>query len=77
MNLLKSPYVLAIISGILCVLSFPPYNFSFLIWFALVPFLYAILSTPHDKKKRFDISYYQAPLIGLVFGMVFYFGTLH
>jgi apolipoprotein N-acyltransferase len=74
-NTLKNPYLLAVLSGFLCILSFPPFDFSFLIWIALVPFLFAILNTPYIKKP--GIACFQIPFIGIVFGIVFYFGTLH
>ena len=76
-SLFSNSYALAIISGVLCVLSFPPFNFSFLIWIAIVPFLYALIITPYQKKSFFGITYYEAPLIGALFGLIFYFGTLH
>ncbi|MBN2459290.1 hypothetical protein JXB28_03310 [Candidatus Woesearchaeota archaeon] len=74
---LKNPFLLAALSGILCILSFPPYNLSFLIWVALAPLLYAIIITPFEHKKIFGILYDEAPVTGFVFGIVFYFGTLH
>ena len=74
---IQNPYVLAIISGVLCILAFPPFNLSFIIWIALVPLICALIITPYKKKKSFGISYYEAPLIGIIFGLVFYFGTLH
>jgi apolipoprotein N-acyltransferase len=73
----RNPFLLAIISGVLCILSFPPFNLSFLIWVALIPLIYAIVITPYEKKKIFGITYYVAPLIGFIFGLVFYVGTLY
>jgi len=63
-----NPYILSVISGIMCVLSFPPFNLSILIWFALVPFLYSVVKA----KSRMVAS-----LCGLIFGAVFYYGSLY
>ena len=71
-----NPYLLSIISGILCILSFPPFNFSFLIWFALTPLIYSIIILS-NKKESSKIIYQKSQLIGLLFGIVFYFGTLY
>ena len=47
----KTSYGLAILSGILLLLSFPPFNLgSFLAWFALVPLIIAVYS--ETKAKR-------------------------
>ncbi len=63
----KHPYLLALLSGILCILSFPPFDFSFLIWIALIPLLYIIF---HSDRH---ITY----IAGLIFSIVFYYGTLY
>jgi len=76
-KIIQNPCMLAIISGFLCILAFPPFNLSILIWFALVPLIYVLTITPYKKKNFFGITYYEAPLIGVVFGLIFYFGTLH
>ncbi len=77
MKYIKNPFILAFISGILCILSFQPFNFSFLIWFALIPLIYALTITPHEKKWFFKIPYFDGLLAGIVFGLVFYIGSLH
>ncbi|MCK4326915.1 MAG: hypothetical protein KAW41_00380 [Candidatus Diapherotrites archaeon] len=49
----KTGYGLAALSGILLLLSYPPFNFgSFLAWFALVPLIVAIYN--ETKVKRMD-----------------------
>ncbi len=72
----QNSYLLAAISGLLCLLSFPPFNLSFLIWFALVPFLYAIVNTKFKKEKKLGITYHKVQLIGILFGIVFYYSSL-
>jgi len=47
----KKSYGLAVLSGILLLLSFPPFNFgSFLAWFALVPLLIAVYNETNIKR---------------------------
>ena len=55
--------ILGISAGILLVLSFPPVNFSFLIWFALVPLFLAIYFSKSPKE---------AAIVGSLTGLVFY-----
>jgi len=56
-------WLLAVISGLLLVFSFPGFNLFFLAWFALVPLLIAI-----DKVSRKT-----AFLLGLVTGAIYFF----
>lgn len=56
-------YGLSLLSAILCVLSFPPFGFSYLIWFALVPILLVITTTKSVKSTQ-NISRF--------FGLLFY-----
>jgi len=59
--------VLAVLSGLLLVLAFPYFSFSFMVWFALIPFLWLIYeSTP---SRSF--------LYGLVVGFVFFGGLTY
>lgn len=47
----KTSYGLAILSGILLLLSFPPFNLgSFLAWFALVPLIIAVYNETETKR---------------------------
>jgi len=55
--------ILGISAGILLVLSFPPVNFSFLIWFALVPLFLAIYFSKSPKETA---------IVGSLTGLVFY-----
>lgn len=48
----RNSYLLAVLSGILLFLSYPPFNLGFLAWFALVPFLTAMYY--ETKAKRID-----------------------
>jgi apolipoprotein N-acyltransferase len=54
---------LAFLSGVLLLLSFPPFAFGLLGWVALVPLLLAIFSAPSWKT---------AAIAGLITGIVFY-----
>jgi len=74
---LKNPYLLTVLSGVLCVLSFPPYNLSFLIWIALVPLFYTLTNKSNFKKGSCNQNIYKAIFLGFIFGIVFYFGTLY
>lgn len=47
----KASYGLAILSGILLLLSYPPFNLEFLAWFAFVPFLIAIYYETKAKRR--------------------------
>lgn len=75
--MISNPYLLTIISGILLLLSFPPFNLHFLVWIALVPFLYAIVNTKFKKEKRLGLVFHKASILGGLLGIVFYFGTLY
>ncbi len=63
---MAGPYQLAFLSGILLVLSFPPFGLSFLAWVALVPLL---LAAGPEKPAS-------SMLYGLVCGVVFFGGAL-
>jgi apolipoprotein N-acyltransferase len=80
MNLISKkilhPCFLALISGILLLLSFPPFDLGFLAWIALVPFLLGLAQVEFQKKKVWKLSYYPSQLTGIVFGIVFYYAGL-
>ncbi len=48
----RNSYLLAALSGVLLLLSYPPFNLEFLAWFALVPLLVAMYY--EVKAKRID-----------------------
>jgi len=48
----RSSYLLALLSGILLLLSYPPFNLEFLAWFAFVPFLIAVYYETKAKRRR-------------------------
>jgi apolipoprotein N-acyltransferase len=75
--LIPNPYFLAALSGILLVLSFPPFNFYFLAWIALVPFLYALATSPFEKQRKWRVVFRRASTLGLVLGVILCYGTLH
>ncbi|MFH1230689.1 MAG: hypothetical protein V1709_04245, partial [Planctomycetota bacterium] len=60
-------FVLAGLSGVLLLLSFPPFAYGIFGWLALVPLLVAIFSSPSWKV---------AGLSGLITGLVFYTASL-
>lgn len=61
------PFLPALISGILLVLAFPQFDISVLAWIAFVPLLSSLW------KKGWRESF----VSGLVFGVVYFFGTLY
>ena len=61
-------FFLAILSAVLLILSFPPFNYGILAWVALVPLLVATLSTPSLKL---------ATGLGAITGVIFYSISLH
>jgi len=71
-----NPYLLTILSGLLLVLCFPPYDLHYLAWFALAPFLYGLYSQGFEKRKKACLAYHPCVLNGLLLGIVFYYGTL-
>src|SRR3989337_4474515 len=60
-------YSLSILSGVLIFLSFPRFNLESLIWFSLVPLIYA---TENDSPKN-------AFILGLITGFVCYCGIIY
>ncbi len=65
-NLFKE-YAPAFFSGILLVLCFPTFNLFYLAWIVIVPFLCSL----YDKELK------KAFVIGIVFGLPYFFGTLY
>lgn len=59
--------LLALLSAILLILSFPDFEFWFLAWIALVPLFFAV-----EREKRF---WRKSFFLGWIFGTVFFFGT--
>lgn len=62
-----SPWGLAFLSGVLCVLSFPRFDLESLAWFALVPLFFALEN--QTALKSFGL--------GWLAGTVYFFGTVH
>ncbi len=58
--------LLALISGILLILAFPPFELWFTAWFALVPLLWAV-----ERENCVRRSF----VLGWLFGNIFFFGT--
>jgi apolipoprotein N-acyltransferase len=63
----RTDIILAIISGILLVLGFPPFDFYLLAWIALVPLLISLY------KKEIKTSF----LLGILTGFVYFLGTIY
>ncbi len=59
-------YRYSILSGVLLLLCFPGFNLSFIAWFALVPFLFSILTS---NNRIFALK------SGLLTGTILFFGT--
>ena len=68
MNIASRPmyhWLAAVISGVLLVLSFPKFEFSFLAWIALVPLLFVLTQAEQTLRRAF--------FLGWVTGFVFFF----
>src|SRR5204863_10833 len=61
----------AILSGILCVACFPPFNQNWLCWIALTPLIAAVWFSGKNSKRR----WLRNLLLGYVAGIVFFTGT--
>lgn len=61
--------ILAIVSGALLALAFPPFDMGFIAWFGYVPLLYAL----NDK----DGGRLKGLVTGFVFGLSFFLGTVY
>jgi apolipoprotein N-acyltransferase len=59
--------LLALLSAILLILSFPDFDFWFLAWFALLPLFWAI-----EREKEF---WRKSFFLGWIFGTTFFFGS--
>jgi len=60
-------FILPILSGVLLILAYPPYDLEFLIWFALIPLFWFVFAEKINPKKAF--------IGGTICGIVF-FGKL-
>jgi len=58
-NLLHNNYILALLSGLLLITAFPPFELGFMAWFSLLPLLIACMKS--SPKKAF--------WVGFVFGL--------
>jgi apolipoprotein N-acyltransferase len=62
------PWSAAVLSGLLCAASLPPFELSWLCWFALTPLLAAIWFSGAKSKRRWARNL----LLGYVAGLVFF-----
>lgn len=60
--LIRQPYILPIISAILLILTFPPFNFWYLIFIALVPFYFFLI-----RESRVLKIFIGGAILGLIF----------
>jgi apolipoprotein N-acyltransferase len=65
------PWLAAILSGLLCTLCFPPFDQSWLCWFALTPLIVAVWFSGQNSKRR----WLRNLLLGYVAGVVFFTAT--
>ncbi len=63
----RKAFILSLASGILLFLSFPKYEFHYLIWISIVPLLYAL------REKNFSEAFF----IGLTAGLVYNIGVIY
>jgi apolipoprotein N-acyltransferase len=62
------PWLAAILSGVLCVACFPPFNQNWLCWIALTPLIAAVWFSGQNSKRR----WLRNLLLGYVAGIVFF-----
>src|ERR1700746_58066 len=65
------PWLAAICSGLLCTLCFPPFDQSWLCWFALTPLIAAVWFSGQNSKRRWLRNF----SLGYVAGIVFFTAT--
>jgi len=65
------PWLAAISTGVLCTLCFPPFDQSWLCWFALTPLIAAVWFSGQNSKRR----WLRNLLLGYIAGVVFFTGT--
>ena len=65
------PWLAAILSGVLCVACFPPFNQNWLCWIALTPLIAAVWFSGQNSKRQ----WLRNLLLGDVAGIVFFTGT--
>jgi apolipoprotein N-acyltransferase len=65
------PWLAAIFSGLLCTACFPPFNQSWLCWFALTPLIAAVWFSGRNSRRR----WLRNLLLGYVAGVVFFSAT--
>lgn len=65
------PWLAAILSGLLCTICFPPFNQSWLCWFALTPLIAAVWFSRRNSKRR----WLRNLLLGYIAGIVFFTAT--
>jgi apolipoprotein N-acyltransferase len=65
------PWLAAIFSGLLCTACFPPFNQSWLCWFALTPLIAAVLFSGQSSKRRWLRNFF----LGYIAGVVFFTAT--
>jgi apolipoprotein N-acyltransferase len=65
------PWLAAFCTGLLCTICFPPFNQSWLCWFALTPLIAAIWFSGQNSKRRWLHNL----VLGYVAGVVFFTGT--
>ena len=66
---LKKNLLLSVFGGILLGLSWPTYGFSFLIFFALIPFIYVAENINADDNKRKGLRVFITTYVGFFVGL--------
>jgi apolipoprotein N-acyltransferase len=67
------PWLAAILSGLLCTICFPPFNQSWLCWFALTPLIAAVCFSGQRSKRRWSRNFF----LGYIAGVVFFTATFN
>jgi apolipoprotein N-acyltransferase len=61
------PWLAAILTGLLCMLCFPPFDQNWFCWFALTPLMAAIWFSGENSKRRWLRNLFLGYLAGVVF----------
>ena len=65
------PWLAAAVTGVLCILCFPPFDQSWLCWIALTPLIGAVWFSGESSRRR----WLRNLLLGYLAGIVFFTGT--
>ena len=66
LNKVKKNLLLSVLGGLLLGLSWPTYGFSFLVFFALIPFFYLVEEINADQQKKKGLRLFGTSYVGFL-----------